>query len=77
MKKFFMFILQLPKKVAISLIRWYQIHLSHRFGSNCKYYPTCSNYAIIAIDRYGIIKGGVMTFFRILRCNPFSKRWNR
>ena len=67
----------IPKRVAIWLIRKYQKYLSPKFGRECKYYPTCSNYAIDAIDKYGIIKGSIMAFFRILKCNPFSKRRNR
>lgn len=39
----------------------------------CKYIPTCSQYAIDAIEKYGAIKGGIMSCFRILRCNPISK----
>lgn len=65
------------KKIAIWLIKQYQKYISPMFGSKCRYYPSCSNYAIVAIDRYGIIKGGIMAFFRIIRCNPFFKRWNR
>jgi len=76
-KKYLMLIVSFPKKIAIFFIKLYQRYLSPRFGRNCKYYPTCSNYAISAIDKYGIIKGGIMAFFRVLRCNPFSKRWNR
>ena len=39
----------------------------------CKYIPTCSQYALEAIERYGVVKGGIMDLWRILRCNPFSK----
>jgi putative membrane protein insertion efficiency factor len=39
----------------------------------CKYLPTCSQYAVDAIEKYGAIKGGLMACWRILRCNPFSK----
>ena len=67
----------IPKKVGICLIKLYQIYISPRISSKCKYHPTCSNYAIKAIDKYGIIKGSIMAIFRIIRCNPFSKRWNR
>jgi len=70
-------IVALPKKLSIYLIKLYQIYISPRFRAGCKYYPTCSNYAIQAIDKYGIIKGGIMAIYRIIRCNPFSKRWNR
>lgn len=65
------------RRLAIWLIKGYQRYISPLFGGKCRYYPSCSNYAICAIDKYGIIKGGIMAFFRILRCNPFSKRWNR
>ena len=77
MINFFKKIVSYPKKIGIFIIRLYQKYLSPRFGRKCKYYPTCSNYAIDAIDKYGIIKGSIMAFFRILRCNPFSKRRNR
>ena len=40
---------------------------------HCKYYPTCSQYGIEAIEKYGAVKGGALTVWRILRCNPFSK----
>ena len=39
----------------------------------CKYFPTCSQYAIEALEKYGEIKGGLLAVWRILRCNPFSK----
>lgn len=39
----------------------------------CKYIPTCSQYALKAIERYGVVKGGIMALWRIFRCNPFSK----
>ena len=70
-------LISIPKRLGIYLIKLYQIHISPRIGSRCRYYPTCSNYAIKAIDKYGIIKGSIMAVFRIVRCNPFSKRWNR
>ena len=41
--------------------------------SSCKYYPTCSNYAIKALEIHGAFKGSLLTIWRILRCNPFSK----
>ncbi|MDO8669014.1 MAG: membrane protein insertion efficiency factor YidD [Candidatus Buchananbacteria bacterium] len=39
----------------------------------CKYHPTCSDYAYLAVEKYGILKGGLKSIWRILRCNPFSK----
>lgn len=60
------------KKIVLKLIRLYQITplSSH---SKCKYYPSCSNYAIEAIEYYGLIKGMFLSIKRILKCNPFSK----
>jgi putative membrane protein insertion efficiency factor len=61
------------KRVVISLIRFYQRAISPLFPSSCRFEPTCSNYAILAIEKYGILKGGLKALWRILRCNPWSK----
>ena len=62
------------KKIVIGCIRFYQKYLSGMKGySSCKYYPTCSQYAIEAVEKYGSLKGSAMALWRILRCNPFSK----
>lgn len=61
------------KKILIWLIRFYQKNISPARGPCCKYYPTCSQYGIEAIEKYGAIKGGLLAVWRILRCNPFSK----
>ena len=62
------------KQIMIYCIRWYQRNLSPlKTYTHCKYIPTCSQYAIEAIEKYGAIKGGMLAFWRILRCNPFSK----
>lgn len=42
-------------------------------GASCKYYPTCSQYGLEAIEKYGALKGGCLAAWRILRCNPFAK----
>ncbi len=62
------------KKLIIICIRFYQKYLSpfKRYG-RCKYIPTCSEYAVQAIEKYGVLKGGLLAVWRILRCNPFSK----
>jgi hypothetical protein len=58
----------------ILLIRLYQILLSPLLGANkCRYQPTCSHYAIGAIEEWGVLKGGYMAVKRILRCHPWSK----
>ncbi len=62
------------KKLFVLIIRFYQKHLSSlKRRPTCKYYPTCSQYAIDAITEWGIIRGLGLAVFRILRCNPFSK----
>ena len=62
------------KKMLIKLIKFYQMALSpYKVRSYCIYYPSCSHYAVDAIEKYGALKGGFMAFKRILRCNPFAK----
>ena len=62
------------KKILLGIIRFYQKYLSGAKGySSCKYYPTCSRYAIEAIEKYGAFKGGLLAAWSILRCNPFCK----
>ena len=64
----------LIKKGLIFLIKTYQMTLSPRFShGSCRYTPTCSQYALEAIEIHGIFKGCLLAAWRILRCNPFSK----
>lgn len=63
----------MPARILIALIRWYQRGVSPVQGARCKYLPTCSQYAVEAIERHGAVKGGAMAIWRILRCNPFSR----
>lgn len=60
------------KSFFIAAIKNYQKHISPLTKPTCKYIPTCSQYAIEAIERFGSIKGIFLTTRRILRCNPFS-----
>ncbi len=60
------------KALLIAPIRGYQRWISPAFPRRCKYHPTCSEYAVQAVQRYGILKGAVLATWRILRCNPFS-----
>ena len=65
---------QFFKKGIISLIRFYQKYLSGlKQGSSCRFIPTCSTYAIEAIEIHGLLKGVALALWRILRCNPFCK----
>ena len=61
------------KKLLLSLIRFYQKHVSPAFPARCRYYPTCSRYAYEAITKYGALKGGWLALKRFLRCHPFHK----
>ena len=62
------------KKFLIKAIKFYRKYLSPlKKHATCIYTPTCSKYAIEAIEKYGALKGGFMALWRILRCNPFSK----
>ena len=62
------------KKVLIFLIKTYQLTLSPLFShGSCRFTPTCSQYALEAIEVHGIFKGCLLAAWRILRCNPFSK----
>jgi putative membrane protein insertion efficiency factor len=61
------------KKILISMIRFYQKYISPMKGTKCPYIPTCSQYGLEAIEKYGAVKGSILAAWRILRCNPFSK----
>ncbi len=62
------------KKILLLLIRFYQKGISPmKYGPTCIYTPTCSEYARIAIEKYGALKGGFLAVKRILRCHPFHK----
>ena len=61
------------KRPLICLIKFYKKCISPYTSPCCKYIPTCSQYALEAIERFGAFKGGFLSLWRILRCNPFSK----
>jgi uncharacterized protein len=60
------------RTVAVVPIRAYQLMVGPLLGQRCKYYPSCSEYAAQAIDRFGILRGLVLAGWRLLRCNPWS-----
>lgn len=60
------------KKVLLGIIRFYRRYISPYLPPMCRYYPTCSCYAIEAIETHGALKGGLLAAWRILRCNPLS-----
>ncbi len=61
------------KKIFIFIIKFYQKYISPMKRTRCPYTPSCSQYGLEAIEKYGVIKGGWLAVWRILRCNPFSK----
>ena len=60
------------KNILIKLIKLYQ-QLPGEFHNHCKFYPTCSNYAIQSIEKYGALKGSILAIKRIVKCNPISR----
>lgn len=61
------------KQIAIVLIRFYQKCISPLFPPHCRFYPTCSQYALEAVEKYGFLKGGFLAVKRILKCHPYHK----
>jgi putative membrane protein insertion efficiency factor len=61
------------KRIFLALIRFYQRHISPNTPPSCRFRPTCSAYAMEAIEKYGALKGGWLALRRLLRCNPFYK----
>ncbi len=59
------------KMLLIALVRFYQYAISPLFGRRCRYFPTCSEYTVDAIRKYGAIKGGWLGIKRIFRCHPW------
>ncbi|MDR2647701.1 MAG: membrane protein insertion efficiency factor YidD [Oscillospiraceae bacterium] len=60
------------KQVFLSAIRFYQRRVSPLFPPMCRYYPTCSQYAAEAIEVHGVLRGGLLAVYRLMRCNIFS-----
>ncbi len=60
-------------KIVVLPIKFYKKYISPLLGDNCRYYPSCSSYAIEAIEIHGVIKGIFLAIKRILRCNPYAK----
>jgi hypothetical protein len=61
----------LPSWTLIALARLYQLTLSHLIGRQCRFYPTCSNYFIGAVQKYGAVRGTLKGLARVARCHPF------
>lgn len=61
------------KTLLLKLIRFYRKYISPAKQPCCRFIPTCSTYALEAVEKYGALKGGFLSLKRILRCHPFSK----
>ncbi|ABG06118.1 protein of unknown function DUF37 [Rubrobacter xylanophilus DSM 9941] len=60
-------------RLVILVLRAYQRFVSPLFPPSCRFTPSCSQYAVEAVERYGPLKGGAMAAWRVLRCHPFSR----
>lgn len=64
---------KLPRKPLLWLIRLYQHTVSLALPADtCRFYPSCSHYGYEAIEKYGVVKGGAMAAWRVMRCNPWN-----
>src|SRR5512139_815830 len=64
----------IPRFLLLALIRLYQVTFSRLMPADtCRFYPTCSHYGYQAIYKYGVLKGGFMAAWRVIRCNPFNR----
>jgi len=60
------------KHLILKFIRFYQLFISPNLGTNCRFYPSCSQYAADAVKKYGALRGGWKAFSRILKCAPWN-----
>ena len=60
------------RAIVVAPVRFYQRFVSPAIPRRCKYHPTCSQYAVTAVRRYGILRGLILAGWRLLRCNPWS-----
>jgi uncharacterized protein len=61
------------RHLAVGLIRFYQLAVSPLLGARCRFYPSCSEYTLIAVRRFGVVKGTGLGAWRLLRCHPFTQ----
>ena len=62
----------LPRNAVLALLHGYRATISHTYGDVCKYYPSCSAYAVGAVQQHGAVKGAALTAARIARCHPWA-----
>jgi uncharacterized protein len=63
----------MARTILIAFLRGYKWLISPLFPPSCRYVPTCSEYAMEAVERFGILRGAAMASWRLLRCHPFVK----
>lgn len=61
------------RKFVLSTLKFYKKFISPILPNSCRFYPTCSQYAADAVEKYGVLKGSIKSIYRIMRCNPFNK----
>ncbi|NPA41960.1 MAG: membrane protein insertion efficiency factor YidD [Aquificae bacterium] len=61
------------KWVLIKFLRFWQVFVSPLYPASCRFHPTCSQYAIMAVEKHGVFKGTLKAVWRVMRCHPFSK----
>ena len=63
----------LPRNAGLALLHGYRATISHVYGDVCKYYPSCSAYAVGAVQQHGLLKGSALTAARLARCHPWAR----
>ncbi|MFM6974471.1 MAG: membrane protein insertion efficiency factor YidD [Agromyces sp.] len=71
--RLFGWVLLAPRNAIIAILRVYQFGISPIYGDVCRYYPSCSHYALDAVARYGVLVGGVLATRRLFRCHPWAR----
>jgi uncharacterized protein len=63
---------RLPRLLVVGLLRLYQRVVSPLYGPTCRFHPSCSQYALVAVERHGVVRGAGLAAWRLLRCNPWN-----
>lgn len=63
----------IPRNAGLALLHTYRATISHLYGDVCKYYPSCSAYAVGAVQQHGLVKGSALTARRLARCHPWAQ----
>lgn len=62
----------MPRRLVVAALRLYQLVVSPLYGPTCRFYPSCSQYALTAVERHGVVRGAALAGWRLLRCNPWN-----